>query len=478
VKSIHPYFANRTAGVLLHVSSLPGGHGIGDFGPSARRFLDWLSTSGWSTWQVLPIGPLGKGDSPYSSPSSFAIEPLLLSLDDLVAEGLLPRSASRRERSLRAGRVDYGATRRFKEPRLRSAWERFVERGGERRTAYRRFRDRADFWLGDWCDWATGNRGGNDSYHAFVQFALDRQWTRLRAEARRRGIRIFGDLPIFVPLESADVVGNPGLFQLDADGRPRMVTGVPPDCFSRDGQLWEHPHYRWAAHQRTGFEWWTRRLEIQFERFDMVRIDHFIGLHHAWHVPAGSRNARKGSWRRAPGRRLLEAVHARLGRPALVAEDLGAVTPAVIGLRDDFGLPGMSILQNAFGRDDDPGLPHHVAEHSVIYTGTHDNDTTRGWWNGLSAADRRRAAEYAGATSDDPARALVRCAMASRARTAITPMQDLLGLGRAARMNIPGKATGNWRWRLEEGMLRKRDAHRMRRLAAVTGRLDGRVPKP
>ncbi|MCH2143998.1 MAG: 4-alpha-glucanotransferase [Phycisphaerales bacterium] len=474
MRTPHAFFRERTAGVLLHVSSLPGPHGIGDFGPSAHRFLDWLHACGWSTWQVLPIGPLGKGDSPYSSPSSFAIEPLLASIDALVEDDLLPRSAARPDRRMDGPRVDIRGCRRFKEPRLTAAFERFRTLRRNKRVPYRRFLERSAPWLEDWCTWAEEHRAGSAEYHAFIQFILDRQWMALRKAAASRGIRIFGDLPIFVPLESADVSSNRELFQLDRNGRPKMVTGVPPDMFSSNGQLWEHPHYRWSRHERTGFEWWIQRLATQFERFDIVRIDHFIGLHHAWHVPATARTARRGTWRRAPGRQLLTKAFQRLGNPALVAEDLGAVTPAVRRLRDDFALPGMFLLQNAFGRDDSESLPHHLPEHAVVYTGTHDNDTTNGWWRSLDAEARQRVRDYAGPVDPTPARTLTRLALASRARTAIIPMQDLLELGRNTRMNTPGTPTGNWRWRLEKGMLRARDASRLYRLAARTGRLDRR----
>ena len=475
---IHPFFKHRSAGVLLHVSSLPGAHGIGDFGPSARRFLDWLEATGWNTWQVLPIGPLGKGDSPYSSPSSFAIEPLLISIDLLVEDGLLPASAARSTPELRRGNTRYQAARRFKEPRLHQAFETFANDGGERSRAYRRFLEHASEWLEHWCDWASEHRGGDPEYHAFVQFKLEQQWEGVRKAARARGIRIFGDLPIFVPLESADVEANPELFQLDRSGRPTEVTGVPPDRFSSQGQLWGHPQYRWPAHRKTGFDWWTRRIAAQFERFDIVRIDHFVGLQRAWHVRAGARSARKGTWRRSPGRELLAAFEDRFGSQALVAEDLGSVTPAVRRLRDDHGLPGMFLLHNAFDEDDSGSLPYNLPVHSVLYTGTHDNDTTLGWWRTLPPRCRQRVRDCVGGIAATPSESLLSMALASRSIAAIIPMQDVLGLGRSARMNMPGVPSGNWRWRLQMGMLRKRDAARLRKLASTTGRLDGRGRTP
>lgn len=470
----HPYFTSRSAGVLLHVSSLPGAHGIGDFGPGAHHFLDWLHATGWNTWQVLPIGPLGKGDSPYSSPSSFAIEPLLISIEGLVKDGLLPPSAARSTPELRQGGTKYRSARRFKEPRLLQAFENFRDTRRGKNKKYIDFLAQSDHWLQPWCRWASRHRGGDPEFHAFVQFKLEQQWVTLRRAAHARRIRIFGDLPIFVPLESADVDAHPELFQLDASGRPTMVTGVPPDQFSRQGQLWGHPQYRWPVHQRTNFEWWIRRLTAQFDRFDIVRIDHFVGLQKAWNIQAGARSAKVGTWRKTPGRELLEAFEQRCRGKALVAEDLGAVTPAVRRLRDDFGLPGMSLLQNAFDRDDDSSLPHNLPGHSVIYTGTHDNDTTLGWWRSLPSRSRQRVREYAGPIDAKPSEVLTRLALASGSITAIIPMQDLLGLGRSARMNIPGVPKGNWRWRLQKGMLLKRDAARLRSLASATGRLDGR----
>ena len=470
----HPYFTKRSAGVLLHVSSLPGAHGIGDFGPSAHRFLDWLHAAGWNTWQVLPIGPLGKGDSPYSSPSSFAIEPLLISIEGLVKDGLLPASAARSTPRLRQGATSYRSARGFKEPRLRQAHENFQGTRRSRSKRYRDFLEQSEDWLRPWCTWASEHRGGDPEYHAFVQFKLEQQWVALRRAAHARRIRILGDLPIFVPLESADVEADPELFQLDASGRPTMVTGVPPDQFSRQGQLWGHPQYRWAVHQRTDFAWWTRRIEAQFDRFDIVRIDHFVGLRKAWNIRAGARSAKVGVWKNTPGRRLLETFQSRCPGKALIAEDLGAVTPAVRRLRDDFGLPGMALLQNAFDRDDDSSLPHNLPEHSVVYTGTHDNDTTQGWWQALKTSSRQRVRDYAGPVDGKPHEVLTRLALASRPITAIIPMQDLLGLGRSTRMNMPGVPSGNWRWRLQKGMLRRRDAARLRRLASATGRLEGR----
>ncbi|HAW96773.1 MAG TPA: 4-alpha-glucanotransferase [Phycisphaerales bacterium] len=468
----HPSLDRRRAGVLLHLTSLPGPHGIGDLGRPSLRFMNWLERSGWDIWQTLPIGPVGEGDSPYSSGSSFAIEPLLVSLDALVDDGLLPRSALKAPESLKErSRADYAGARRFKAPRWRAAFERFIELKRHRRKAYEDFLERSNHWLTPWCRWATEQHGECEDEHAFKQFVLDRQWTALRKEARRRHLTLFGDLPIFVPMESADVASNPELFQLNRDGTPTLVSGTPPDCFSRSGQLWGHPQYRWSEHRKTGYRWWVSRMKRQFELFDLVRIDHFVGLCHAWMIPGSARTARRGAWRNVPGRELLEKLHRSISRPALVAEDLGRVTPSVRRLREDFALPGMFLLQHAFDGDASESTPHALPKPSVVYTGTHDNDTTVGWWNGLSKEQRKRVIEYGGPLGRGPHELLTRLAMTSNSNLAIIPMQDLLGTGKKTRMNIPGIPTGNWRWRLEQGMLDVRVARRMRRLAAVTDRL-------
>ena len=472
MRSTHPSLDRRRAGVLLHLTSLPGPHGLGDLGRPASRFMQWLAASGWDLWQMLPTGPIGKGDSPYSSGSSFAIEPLLVSLEGLVDEGLLARGALRAPASLkRCLRADYAGARRFKAPRWEAAFEAFTRLRRDRSRGYRGFLERSEHWLDPWCRWAVEHQGGDADFHAFQQFILEGQWTHLRKEARRRGISLFGDLPIFVPMESADVESNPKLFQLERNGRPRLVSGTPPDCFSRNGQLWGHPQYRWSEHRRTGYQWWIDRIRRQFQLFDLVRIDHFVGLIHAWMIPGNARSARGGQWRKVPGRELLEAIHAELPDSALVAEDLGRVTPAVRKLRDDFALPGMFLLQHAFDGDGGPALPHALPEHSVAYTGTHDNDTTVSWWKSLPSSTRQRITEYGGPPTRGPHELMTRLVMSSRANLGIIPMQDILGLDGKSRMNIPGKPSGNWRWRLGKGMLDIRVARRMNRLAAVTGRL-------
>lgn len=490
--TIHPLLAERTAGVLLHPTSLPsrdGAVGVGDLGPTARRFCDWMQAAGLRRWQMLPIGPVGAGDSPYSALSSFAIEPMFVSIADLVADGLLPKSAMRMSRAEKAAddrdRASWRRARAWKTPRLQAAFESFARtrgRRGPKGRAFASFETRHAGWLEEWCGFATerarARRGSNEierapEYHAFVQFMLDRQWSRLRRHALERGIRLVGDLPIFCGADGAEVAGRPDLFRLDRAGRPTVLTGCPPDPFAKDGQLWGHPHYRWAAHRREGFAWWRSRVATTLDRFDLVRIDHFIGFVNAYEVPAGDATARNGRWGRTPGRELLDLLRRDLGTPPFIAEDLGDMTPAVHRLRDDFALPGMRILQWAFfdeqGRSND--LPHRHPEHSVVYPGTHDNDTVVGWHRSLPASVKARFAAYAGDDAvRDPAAAMCRLAFTSPANTAIVQMQDLLGLGRASRMNVPGQPTGNWCWRLRRGDTSSGTARRSARLVEAAGR--------
>lgn len=473
-RSMHPLLATRRAGVLLHPTSLPGAFGIGDVGPESVRFLDWMEHAGLSVWQMLPIGPIGPGDSPYASPSSFAGEPLLLSPERLHEDDLLARADLARARRMldRPGPVRFERVRREKTRMLERAHEAFL-RARPRRLAreHEAFVQSASWWLPDWTAFAASRDGRGEAFHAFCQWCFDRQWRRLREEASRRGIVLFGDVPIFTSLDSSDVRSRPELFRLDRRGRPEVVTGVPPDSFSADGQLWGSPHYRWSAHRRDGFRWWRDRIGMALARFDLVRIDHFIGFVRAYEVPAEATNARRGRWRAQPGRELLAALAKDHGAALpLVAEDLGAVTPAVTRLREEFGLPGMRIVQNAFWRDDAFDMPHRLPSACVAYPGTHDNHVATGWWRTLGADARRRFLDYAGPGSD-PAEGLVRLAMTSPASLAVCLMQDLLGLPPGSRMNLPGTARGNWRWRLDRGAADRAVAEALRRLVAASGRL-------
>ena len=464
-------FTRRRAGVLLHLSALPGRHGVGGLGPEAVRFVDWCARAGLSLWQMLPVGPVGGGESPYSATSSFAGEPLFVSLEWLAEDGLLPRRGPLAPAALARGRARHAAARAYQTPRLEAAFERFQAKAGARSKRYRAFVRTSSAWLPGWCRFAAARSGQGTAFHGFVQFVFAEQWQRLRAHAHARGVHLIGDLPIFATQDSADVEDRPELFRLGRGGRPRVVTGVPPDMFSSEGQLWGHPHYAWAAHRREGFRWWIARVRTALERFDALRIDHFVGLVHAYEIPGEAVSAKQGRWRPTPGRELLTAVRGALGALPLIAEDLGNVTPAVVSLREDFGLPGMKLLHNAFYAEDHPDLPHHHPLAAVVYPGTHDNDTTRAWFARLAPEFRARFLRLTGADPRRPEQALVRMAWNSPARTAVVAMQDLLGLGAEARFNTPGTPEGNWRWRLAPGAASGVLAADLRRLTADAGRL-------
>ncbi len=469
-------FRERRAGVLLHVSSLPSPHGIGDLGPSAHAFADWCVQSGNSIWQMLPVGPVGPGDSPYASTSSFAGEPLFVSLDDLRAKRLLTVAQCRAGRNSRihnTGSVNYSAVRAFKIPRLVQAYENWRHKRGHRAADFRKWQSSQSSWLTSWCHFASAAPGAVSDlgYHAFVQWMFHDQWSSLRRHCTRRGVKLLGDVPIFVPLNSADVVQHRNLFRLDSLGRPTVRTGVPPDCFSTTGQLWGHPHYRWSEHRKTKFAWWVARIRHSLTRFDALRIDHFVGFVHAYEISGSAKTARKGCWKPAPGLELLTALERACGPLPLVAEDLGAVTPEVNALRQRFGLPGMKLVHNAFYGPRSADLPALHPESCVAYPGTHDNNTTAGWWRSLDAAARRRFVAYAGLTrAHEVPAAMNRIVMQSPARTAIIAMQDYLGLGAEARMNTPGVPRGQWRWRLSMDALQGADAANILRLAEASAR--------
>ena len=475
-RTSHPLLATRRAGVLMHITSLPSPFGAGDLGIAAHKFADWLAAAGFSVWQMLPVGPVGYGDSPYSSPSSFAIEPTFLALEPLVDRGLLAKSdlkiAPRDKRRLGRGDCDFAANRAFRMARYAKAAAAFHAANGARSRDFKRFHERAS-WLGAWVDFVAGTDPTARAMHAWIQYELDRQWADLRAYCRKRGIALIGDVPIFVTADSADVRANPSLFRLRKDGTPEVLTGVPPDGFSADGQLWGHPHYAWDAHRAERFSWWISRIACAAERFDLVRIDHFIGFHNAYEVPAGAKTARKGEWRRAPGRELLTAMSGSFEHLPLIAEDLGALTPEVEALRDDFGLAGMRIVQNAFWSGKSGDMPHNHPVRAVVYPGTHDNETTEQWFRSRDAAQRARFRAYAG---DGPAhQAMNRIALASPAALAVLSMQDILGLGAPARMNLPGTASGNWKWRMDPGIVGgaggRRLAAKLRALVDASGRV-------
>jgi 4-alpha-glucanotransferase len=495
----------RSSGVLLHLTSLPGGHGCGDMGPEARRFADWLRDAGQSWWQMLPIGPAGAANSPYSSPSSFAGNPFLISLDDLAEDGLLQPSDLEGAPAACA-RVDFDAMKAFKEPRLRKAFASFMKDGpAELWAGFKTFMTTHQDWVEDWSAFCALKRhyhdrpwtrwdpvvrsrqfrqwprellkelGEESTYHQFVQYLFARQWKRLRDHAADRGVRLIGDVPIFVAHESSDVWAHQDLFQLDAEGRPTVVAGVPPDYFSEDGQLWGNPHYRWDRMKSHGYDWWIARLRTAAERFDAVRLDHFIGFENYWEIPGDAKTAKTGKWVKGPGADFFAAARRALPQLELIAEDLGSVTPAVTALRDRFDFPGMRVLQFAFGSDQqaESFLPHNYPRRTVAYTGTHDNDTTRGWYEQSSTEkERHNARVYLSSDGSAFAWDMILAVLKSTADTAVFPAQDLLGLGADSRMNKPGTVERNWEWRLE-APLDERLARELRRRTEEAGRTGG-----
>lgn len=492
----------RKSGILLHPTSLPGPGGIGSLGRDARRFVDFLHDAGQSIWQVLPLGPTSWGNSPYMCYSAFAGNPLLIDLRELAEEGDLKRSALRED--LPPDRVDYRRVLEYKTAALRGAAGNFFSAADPARMdEFHHFCDTTP-WLHDfalfmalkerhagarWCDWPDGLAGRDSSAleeasrflgaeigeHKYRQWQFSRQWHGIRNYANGRGVRIFGDIPIFVAYDSADVWANRRLFLLDDEGRPTVVAGVPPDYFSRTGQLWGNPLYDWEEMMRQGYAWWIDRVRSELSLYDLIRLDHFRGFRACWGVPAGEKTAVNGRWIEGPGEALFDALGDALGELPIVVEDLGVITPDVEHLREALAFPGMKILQFAF--DSGPGnpyLPHNHERNSVVYTGTHDNDTTLGWFSSLNASDRKRVLRYLGSSGEDIARDLVRAAFSSVADTAVIPLQDVLGLGNEARMNLPGTSGGNWSWRFQAGGLNATLARRLRELSE----LYGRAPRP
>ena len=490
----------RRAGVLLHITSLPGPHGIGDLGPEAYHFVEWLASAGQSVWQLLPTTPIGPGDSPYQSVSAFAGSPLMVALEPLVAKGWLATPALP-DGGFDAARVDYARVAPWRVAQLRAAAERFFSAAApEDRAAFSTWCGSQSDWLADyalfmaivtaqagasWWHWPQPLREREAAalesarrelaleirFWQFVQWCFDTQWAALKAHANARGVFIMGDLPIFVAHHSADCWARPDLYELDADFQPAVVAGVPPDAFSADGQRWGNPLYRWGRMADAGYAWWIARVRRALAHADAFRIDHFRGFAAYWEVPATSATAIDGRWVPGPGKRVFDALAQALGPLPIVAEDLGVLTPDVIALRDGCGFPGMRILQFAFGDDAaNPYLPHRHVPASVVYTGTHDNDTARGWWRGLSDDERAFAGGYLAAHDGDVHWAMIRAACNSVANTAIVPMQDVLGLDATHRMNRPGSPTGNWRWRFDWGMVGPEPGRVLGRLTAASGR--------
>ncbi len=504
----------RSSGILLHPTSLPGRFGIGDLGPEAYRFVDFLAAAGQRLWQVLPLGPTGYGDSPYQGFSAFAGNPMLLSPEKLVAAGWLAPADLRDPPRFPAASVAYEEVNRYKLGLLRRAYQNFRASGNreamDRLAAFTIAHAR---WLDDyalfmalknahggeavWTRWQRGAALREPQALAdwqarlteqveeqkFWQLLFFQQWGELKGYAHEHGVRIMGDVPIYVAHDSADVWAHPELFCLTPEGEPEKVAGVPPDYFSATGQLWGNPIYRWEEHVRTGYAWWIDRFRSAFDLIDLCRLDHFRGFAGYWEIPAGSETAINGRWVKGPGAALFEAVESRLGKLPIVAENLGVITEEVEALRARFGFPGMAILQFAFGKDPQaPDFkPHNYPRNRVAYTGTHDNDTAVGWWRSSgegdstrTPADVRREHAFARQYLDLGGReihwVLIRTVLASVADVAMFPLQDVLGLGSEARLNLPGTARGNWRWRFTADSLPPELAARLKAMTAAYDR--------
>jgi 4-alpha-glucanotransferase len=487
----------RSSGVLLHVTSLPG-RGVGEIGAPAHAWVEWLADAGQTLWQILPLVPVGEGGSPYNGLSALAGNPLLVSLEPLVDEGLLDRVPAA---PFPADHVDYPSVIRWKDELLRAASHAFRAGAAPHlRGPFTEFRRAHAGWIEDyalfravreemdgaaWIEWDRpirlrearavdawrGRLGDRIDDHVFRQFLFDRQWALLRRHANQQGIRLVGDIPIFVAYDSADVWANRELFLLDEEGRPTHVAGVPPDYFSETGQRWGNPLYRWDEMARRGYPWWKQRFRRALEQVDIARVDHFRGFEAFWEIPAAEQTAMVGQWVEGPGAALFRSVEEELGPLPLIAEDLGLITPGVEALRDELGLPGMRVLQFAFDGDpSNPHLPRNYPEHCVCYTGTHDNDTTLGWWQGADAEQRalvrRQAPDGSGGIHWD----FIQLAFDSPARWAVVPLQDVLGLGNEARMNTPGIAGGNWSWRVRAEEITGQAQARLRDVTRDTDR--------
>lgn len=502
----------RSSGILLHPTSLPGRFGIGDLGPEAYRFANFLSDAGQSLWQVLPLGPTGYGDSPYACYSAFAGNTLLISPDQLVTDGLLTENDLSIP-ELPAGKIDFEKVHESKDATLQRAYDNYKHSTGDTlRERFDAFVQENSSWLDDyalfralktanggvaWHEWeqplvrrepAALARAREDlreriDAHKFFQFLFFRQWYALKAYCNEHGISLVGDIPIFVAHDSADVWTNPEQFKLDSHGVPLVVAGVPPDYFSSTGQYWGNPLYHWEHMLADGFKWWIERVRASLQTVDIVRIDHFRGFAACWEIPGGDKTAERGRWVEAPGRELFEAIRKELGELPIIAEDLGVITPDVESLRDDSGFPGMRILQFGFSSDTrNMDLPHNYHRHVVVYTGTHDNDTTVGWFNSVAGegstrtasqieAERNFSMRYLNTKGEEIHWDFIRALLASVANTAIVPLQDLLGLGTEARMNLPNSTKGNWTWRFQESDLTPAHSSRLREITETYGRI-------
>jgi len=490
----------RTGGILLHPTSFPGPYGIGDLGPQAYQFVDWLVSTGCKLWQVLPLGPTGYGDSPYQCFSAFAGNPYLISFDLLLKDGLLTRDDLADKPDFPAFRVDFGWIIPWKLDLLQQAFSRFGSTSDALHKAFNYFCAENAAWLDDyalfmslkeangggaWNNWdksirqrkgsamdqARKEHAENIRRHSFYQFLFFRQWHDLRAYANEQSIKIIGDIPIFIAYDSADAWANPELFYLDEESLPTVVAGVPPDYFSPTGQLWGNPLYRWDVHKETGYKWWLDRFRAVLDMVDIVRLDHFRGFAGYYEIPFGSKTAETGRWVPGPGSDFFKVLDKQLSDPRteeielpIIAEDLGVITPDVVALRDGFKLPGMKILQFGFVDPKDPFLPHNYPSHCVAYTGTHDNDTARGWLESAPEEECDYALRYLNTDPEHFVWELLRGVWSSVAVFALAPMQDFLDLDTTARMNFPSRLGGNWEWRMSEADMNEELVERIKEL--------------
>ncbi len=488
----------RRSGILLHPTSLPSRFGIGDLGPGAYRFVDWLHEAKQRLWQVLPLGPTGYGDSPYQSFSAFAGNPYLISPERLVDEGLLDEASFADVPDFPTERVDYGAVTEWKMALLRRAFGNFQQQSNH--TGFDRWVEENRAWLeeyvlfialkahfggGSWTGWPEEVRARDGAtlgryrdelaeemqFERFLQFQFYQQWITLRAYAYSRDVAIVGDIPIFIAHDSADAWANRELFYINEDGSLQLQAGVPPDYFSETGQLWGNPLYRWDVMEANGYDWWVKRFHSLLNLVDVVRLDHFRGFEASWAVPGEAQTAIHGEWRPGAGSKLFQVLHATLGPLPIIAENLGVITPPVEAMRVEFDYPGMRILQFAFTGDaDSEFLPHSYVQNTVAYTGTHDNDTTLGWYESLDEAMRQRVFDYFDTSESQVVRAMVRAIIASVADTAIAPIQDIFEVGAEGRINLPGRLGGNWQWRATADQFTRERAAWLAHLSSIYGR--------
>jgi len=507
--------SERASGILLHPTSLPGPRGAGDFGADAYLFIDWLVSAGQTYWQMLPVGEIGPGNSPYMSSSVFAGNILLVDLEEIASQGWLSDEHMKPLPEFRPDRINFKLLRPYRLEKLRMAAKVFFDAShqgdAQKETShaeYLRFCLDENEWLHDYALFMTLNeqQNGRDWNHwpsnlanrdpqaleqiaddfaeeirfwKFCQWCFARQWSKLKRYASKQGIRLIGDVPIFAAFQSSDVWAHQELFELDENGHPKVVAGVPPDYFSATGQLWGNPLYRWEAHEKTGFSWWISRMRHALKLFDLVRVDHFRGFAGYWEIPANETTAMNGRWVAGPGEKLFYALETALGNLPIIAEDLGMITPDVIELREKFNLPGMRILQFAFAEDEKhPFLPHNYAPNSVVYTGTHDNDTSIGWWNSATPGEKAFAHKYLGTEGHRIHWDMIKAISNSGANTVIILMQDFLGLTSEHRMNFPGQPNNNWEWRFTWEQILPEYTQELAKFTLDYGRYNKHITQP